>query len=276
MRIRTGLSFWDWRPWFFIVSVIVIIFWLQLGLYYFSVDAGQDNSTGHSGFILVDKISIESINDHAYAWIFALVASVSVVILLIAKAANSAINGRSIVNVEDALLFEIPASEDPEIIEFNERLGIRVEPDRIFIPLPLLNGASLEALARDLGALLYLSYEAINDQIRLGRYSALHDLADLLLDNWPDAKIMDFIEVLGREKGYLGRKLEAAVRRRDLERQIAALEEEIRACQEQESSRIEDLAITRNLSQYEDLLSGRSAAVKWFRAKLEKFSLRRK
>ncbi|MFA5020568.1 MAG: hypothetical protein WC517_00710 [Patescibacteria group bacterium] len=252
------------------------MFWLQLGLYYFSVDAGQASPTDYSGFILVDKISIESINDHAYTWIFALATSVSVVIFLIAKAANSAINGRSIVNVEDALLFEIPASEDPEIIEFNERLGISVRPDRIFIPLLLLNGASLEALARDLGALLYLSYEAINDQIRLGRYSALHDLADLLLDNWPDAKIMDFIEALGREKGYLGRKLEAAVRRRDLERQIAALEEEIRVCQEQENSKIEDPTITRNLSQYEDLLRGRSAAVKWFRAKLEKFSLRRK
>lgn len=270
------MSFWDWRPWAFMFCSAALIFWLQFGYFYYEAKAGLLPFGSEPRGLIAEHIGLEAIDSHFYAWVFGFIVSMAVIAYLAVKGSNSLINNRSIKNAENDLLFQIPTCTDPEIIEFNERLGITMGSDEVVVPLEILNRAPLEALARDLCVLFYLSYDEIKCQTDRGGYTAFHSLADLLLDNWPQSRIQDFIIAMAGEKDYIASMLEFALRRRSLDRQIDQLSKESAACREQERTVVEVLSDSRDLSKrfadYWELAAGKSAAVKWLKTKCRNFS----
>jgi len=268
----------DWRPWVFLLTVFAVVFWVEIGYYYYqgciegAINAEQSNK------LLAQHLSWNSFNDNLLAWCISLSMSMLVVGWLTTKVVNSTVNNRSMNSAKDNLLYQIPTCTDPEILEFNSRLGITVSSDSVVIPQEIILTASIEALAHDIGTLLYLHYKEIETLTLTRRYSAFHSLADLLLSNWTESKMQEFVEALVLEKDYIGRSLDAALRRRSLEHQVDRLCEEIERCQEQEVSVTEELKTSRVLvthfNDYHELKSGKSAIARWFKLKIKNFKAR--
>jgi len=193
------------------------------------------------------------------------------IIFLAVRGANNFFNKRGLASATDDLLAEIPTGTDEQMVALSAKLGIAVTCDSITVPPEIFKRSSPDHLAHTMVSLLYLVYDDIEKLAFQGHYTAMHYLAEALLENWPDKMIKDFIVALGREKEYMGRALDAALNRRDLERQVEKLALEIKALREKEKlimqSPDSSVALARRFGDYDDLMAGRSAMVKFFKNK---------
>jgi|GEM_PF-1516018 len=274
-----NFSLWDWRPWAIMLAIMALTFWLYLGYGYAQVMAGDSNNLAPISKALLGFISVETINRYLIFLILVFLATILIIVWLIVKAINSVINRRSAKGVIDDLLWQIPTRTDEEIIDYCRRLGIEITPNSAVIDPAILRGSSVEALAQITAWLLYFSYAEIELLLRRGEYTAFHCLADLLLANWPSEDTESFVKILGQHKEYLGRAFEAAWRRRDLELQVSQLEAEIEQCRQNElnaaqiSSTVPE--ISSRFKDYDELISGKSAIVKWIKRQVGRISFGR-
>jgi hypothetical protein len=269
-----NFSLWDWRPWTAVLAVIVLTFWLYLGCGYAQAMAGDSHNLVPISKALLGFISVETINQYLTFLILAFLATIFIIVWLIVKAINGVINRYSVKKIEDIIMMEIPAYTDEMIRRLNAKLGITVTTDEVSISQEILHTASIESLAYNVGWLLYLSYKEIEIGIQMGRYTALHSLADLLLTNWPEEKIKDFVAALSGYKEYISNALDAALCTRSIELKIDELSKELSAWRERQLSltRESDVSddLVGRLNHYHEIRSGKSATVKWLKKWLKR------
>lgn len=258
---------WNWRIWLFCGFCVAVLFWALLFASYFYLTLPNPGDVPPVCQTLINYIGSETIVQNFYWEIFGLLATLGFFCFFIFKQINLWINQRGLGSTVDDLLWAIPTAYDDVIIESCRKLGIEITPESTTIAPEVLDAASSDALARTLSWLLYFNYERIEGLAQRGQHTALHQLADLLLESWDQDDIFDFIQALAEEKEYLGLALEAALNRRKLELCVEDLERRIQECRERESGVYHDSPIIdgveKRLADYQELLAGKSAAVKW-------------
>lgn len=258
------------QPWLILILLGGLVVWIELGMYIFS---GCDNPISK---IVMSFTDLGSIIDYLYIWTFCFAANVVIFLWLLIKYGNSFINKKSMKSTKDDLLIDISRYTDGEIIEANSRLGIMINGAEAVIPLEILNGASVESLAQNIGWLLYMHSSEIWSLLEQKKYTSMHKLADLMIINWDDKRANDFIESLRQYKIYLAQALDAAVTRRSLELRVSQLNKEIMESRRREEEVIQASPgdIESKFKNYNDLAAGKSATWKWLKRKAKRWILK--
>lgn len=254
------------QPWLILMLLGGIFVWVEFGMFLF-----RDYVNPFSELIM-KFTDLDSINEHLYLWAAGFVSNFVILAWLSVKFGNSFINKKSMKSTKDDLLIDISRYTDGEIIEANSRLGIRINGTEAAIPLEILNGASVESLAQNIGWLLYIHSSEIWQLLQQKKYTSMHALADLMIVNWDDKRVNDFIESLSQYKIFLSQALNAAVTRRSLELRVSQLQKEIEESRKREADLIQISPpgdIENKFKNYNDLASGKSAAIKWLKRKFK-------
>ncbi len=130
-------------------------------------------------------------------------------------------------------LTNIPRCPDERLWEYARQLGIEIDSRKIEIPGWLMEQAAPQALARLVIALIYSRYDRFSREMSFD-YNVFHSLADCLLDYWAYDEINDFVGVILAGKEYLGRRLQQAIFRRQLERKIGMIQDDLAEIKERE------------------------------------------
>jgi len=129
---------------------------------------------------------------------------------------------------------------DDKAIEVFASIGLSVSRDKVSINTKVFRYASPKALAKAFTFLLYIESRSSLRGWMIDEYTVFHRLADLLLENTNDEFIKIFVWQMKSEKSYLGNLLDAALVRRDLEREANSLYEQINRVIAKERSILEE------------------------------------
>ncbi|MFA6526220.1 MAG: hypothetical protein WCT26_02275 [Candidatus Buchananbacteria bacterium] len=257
------------QPWLILILLGGLVVWIELGMYIFSGCANPISK------IVMSFTDLGSIIDYLYVWTFCFAANVVIFLWLLIKFGNSFINKNSMRSIKNDLLLDITRYTDDEIIQANSELGIRINGTEAVIPIEILNSASKESLAQNIGCLLYMHSSEIWSLLEQKKYTSMHAMADLmLLNNWNADDIEKLIELLGQYKIFLAEALDAAVSRRSLELRVSQLQKEIEASRKREADLIQISPpgdIENKFKNYKDLAAGKSATWKWLKRKAKRW-----
>lgn len=267
---RSKIDLKGWQTWVFIVSLVGLMVWVYLGYGYYSLDiAGVPDSDLPANQELVKWIGSDNIRSNPVWWCGAIVLTLSAFVVSSGACVSKLLKHRSLVKSINDLLAQIPALPDDDIKTHCRTIGLDLDAQNLKLEPLIVNTAYPHNLARVLGWLMYFDHEQIALITKSGQYTSLHQLADVLLDNWTVGDIEKFVQTLMAEKEYLGKAMDEALQRRDLERRVVNLQKEIDACRNRENNVSNDLAsakfVSRRLEDFQTLMVGQSTM--WRRLK---------
>lgn len=259
--MKANFSLWDVRPWGWLFLLIFSCFLIiTLGAYY-DIAAADPAAASNPiikifgrEFLIANQLSLYSL----------MVVIFLLDIFFLVKGFSALINHSSISNAINETFSIIPVEcMDEDIIAKASKLKIAVTPDRVYLPKEIIIKASPEALANIMCWLFYLRLAEINDDARRRPHTAFHSLADHLLNVWTYPKIIKFLEAVNRQKKYIGKQMEAAFDRRELERKVESLLIKIDEVKAREHDYMAN-DVDESVDECKTLLSGKSAMANWF------------
>lgn len=258
---------WDVRPWLWLFLILMTGFYAILAPGYYALANADPAAASNLAIKIIGA-------DFVVAYQIWLILLGAIVILSdiywLGKGLHALINNSSVTNAIDEAFMLIPVKcVDEDVVAKASKLNIAVTPDRVYLPKEIIQNVSPEALANIMCWLFYLRLPEIHDDARRQSHTAFHSLADQLISAWTYQKIMKFLEAVNGQKEYIGKQMEAAFDRRELEMKVESLQIQIDKVKAREQAyMIND--VDESVDECKTLLSGKSALINWFKKKTAK------